>query len=208
MPTAVRSHGQVRRRPQQQRSIAKFDAMLDAADDLVATDGVASLTTTRVAERAGIAVGSVYQYFDGVPDLIDALVARHAERFATHLRDELAHRRFRRKRDAANATLDALIDYQRAEPAFRSLWHSAPRVIGAGFTDAAEPLVEIVTRALVDQGLVEASDDDFAREAEVQWAVAAALIPVAFRLDPDGDPTVLAHLRRLFDLDVRAVARS
>ncbi len=202
MPTAVRSHAQTRRRPQQQRSIAKFDAMLDAADELVAADGMAALTTTLVADRAGIAVGTVYQYFDGVPAIVDALVARHAERFAAHLRDELAHRQFRRKRDAANATLDALIEYQRSQPAFRSLWRSAPRVIGAGFTDAAEPLVEIVTRALVDQGLVDPADDAFAREAEVQWAVAAALIPVAFRLDPDGDAAVLAHLRRLFDLDV------
>lgn len=194
-----------RRRPKQERSRAKVDAILDAADAIVATDGTDGLTTTLVAERAGVAVGTLYQYFDGVPAIVDALVARHADRYTESLRVALTARRFKRKRDTANAALDLLIDYYRAEPAFRALWRGAPRATGAGFEEESTVLVRVVTEALVAQGLVDADDDGFALEAAVQWAVAVPLIELAFRRDPDGDPTVLAHLRRLWDLDVAGV---
>lgn len=191
-----------RRRPQQQRSRAKVDAMLDAADALVVERGADALTTTLVAERAGVAVGSVYQYFDSAPAIVDALLERHAERFAERLADELAGRRFTRKRDAANTTVDALVDFARHDAVFGALWRTAPRATTAGFADAAEVLAGIVVRTLAEQGLADPDDADFVREVEVQLAVADALVRVAFRRDPGGDPVVLAHLRKLFDLDV------
>jgi AcrR family transcriptional regulator len=198
---------ETRRQPQQQRSRAKVDAILDAADAMVAEDGADALTTTLVAEKAGVAIGTLYQYFDGVPAIVKALVARHADRFAALLAEALAASQFHRKRDAANTALDALIAYYRADPSFRGLWRGAPRVTGAAFGDASDALVAIVTNALVAQGMLATVDEDFEREAQVQWAVATALIQVAFSREPDqGDPIVLEHLRRLFDLDVRTAA--
>lgn len=198
-----------RRRPQQERSRAKVDAILDAADQLLAEDRDGDrattdpLTTTLVAERAGVAVGTLYQYFDGVPAIVEALVERHAQRYSAQLRDTLRNRTFKRKRDAANAALDALIEYYRSEPAFRALWRGAPRATSGGFGDAADALVGIVTESLVAQGLIEEGDEHFALEAQVQWAVAAPLIELAFKREPAGDDIVLQHLRRLWDLDVR-----
>ena len=197
-----------RRQPRQQRSRAKVDAILDAADALVTTSEIDLLTTTLIAARAGIAVGSVYRYFDGVPAVVEALAARHAERFASFLRADLDEQPLHRKRDAANVALDALIDYYRANAGFRGLWRAAPRVTGAGFFDASETLMAIVVDALVDRGLIDEIDEldeDLVRETQVQWAIAAALIQVAFSRAPEGDPAVLAHLRRCFELDVLAV---
>jgi AcrR family transcriptional regulator len=195
-----------RRTPQQQRSRAKVDAILDAADRIVARRGVEGLSTTLLASRAGIAVGTLYQYFHSVDDVVAALVSRHAERFADELRAALAGRRFRRKREAANAALDALIEYYRTHPSFRALWRGAPGPTGRGFGDASELLVGIVLDELEAQGLASRADDAFVLEAEVQWSVAEGLIRLAFRRDPDGDAAVLAHLRRLFALDVKPVA--
>lgn len=206
MTTAARTKvTDSRRSPQQERSRAKVDAILDAADAIIVDRGLDALTTTLVAERAGVAVGTLYQYFDGVPAIIDALVARHARRFASFLESALAARTFRRKRDAANAALDALIDYYRSEPTFGALWRGSPQLTGAGIAEASDDLVGIVIGAVTAQGLVTDIDEDFVREAQVQWAVATSLIQVAFARDPDGDAAVLAHLRRLFDLDVRSV---
>jgi len=193
---------ETRRQPQQQRSRAKVDAILDAADSLIAASDASALTTTIIAEQAGVAIGTLYQYFEGVPSIVEALVKRHAERFGAQLVDALAREHFVRKRDAANTALDALIAYYRADAAFRGLWRGAPKATGAGFGDASELLVGIVTDALVAQGLISTVDEDFKREAQVQWAVATALIQLAFVREPEGDPVVLVHLRRLFDLDV------
>ena len=52
-----------RRQPRQARSADLLGAILQAAVQVLAKEGVRRFTTTRVAERAGVSVGSVYQYF-------------------------------------------------------------------------------------------------------------------------------------------------
>jgi AcrR family transcriptional regulator len=52
-----------RKQPRQQRSAALVSAVLDAAVQVLTREGTARFTTARVAERAGVSVGSLYQYF-------------------------------------------------------------------------------------------------------------------------------------------------
>lgn len=52
-----------RRQPKQARSNDLVSAILQAAIQVLAKEGIRRFTTTRVAERAGVSVGSVYQYF-------------------------------------------------------------------------------------------------------------------------------------------------
>lgn len=61
----ARSHPPLspRRQPQQARSNDLVAAILEAAVQVLAKEGAQRFTTTRVAERAGVSVGSIYQYF-------------------------------------------------------------------------------------------------------------------------------------------------
>jgi AcrR family transcriptional regulator len=52
-----------RKEPQQARSADLVGAILDAAIQVLASEGAQRFTTARVAERAGVSVGSLYQYF-------------------------------------------------------------------------------------------------------------------------------------------------
>jgi len=52
-----------RRAPQQARSTELVAAILEAATLVLAKEGATRFTTARVAEKAGVSVGSVYQYF-------------------------------------------------------------------------------------------------------------------------------------------------
>jgi AcrR family transcriptional regulator len=52
-----------RKRPKQARSTELVAAILDAAVQVLAKEGAQRFTTARVAERAGVSVGSLYQYF-------------------------------------------------------------------------------------------------------------------------------------------------
>lgn len=65
-----------RRRPRQARSRATYDSILEAAAQVLEREGAAGLNTNRVAERAGVSVGTLYQYF---PDK-DAILLAVAER--------------------------------------------------------------------------------------------------------------------------------
>src|SRR6516225_8057892 len=68
-----------RRRPVQVRAKVTVDAMLDAAVRLLKRNGISSVTTNRVAETAGVSIGSVYQYFPNKHALFVALHTRHIE---------------------------------------------------------------------------------------------------------------------------------
>ena len=68
-----------RRAPAQARGRERVDAILDAAATLVAERGVEGTTTAAIAERAGSAVGSLYQFFPTKEAIVHALAARYLE---------------------------------------------------------------------------------------------------------------------------------
>lgn len=63
-----------RKQPRQHRSRSKVEAILAAAADLCAGRGLEALTTNAVAARAGVSIGSLYQYFPGKEALVAALI--------------------------------------------------------------------------------------------------------------------------------------
>ena len=68
---------QPRKMPVQSRSEATVDAILEATLQVLMADGLERCTTTRVAERAGVSVGTLYQYFPHKQSLLNSLLARH-----------------------------------------------------------------------------------------------------------------------------------
>jgi len=69
-----------RKRPQQPRARATVEVILEATAHILARDGYEALTTNAVAARAGVSIGSVYQYFPSKEALVGELVDRDCER--------------------------------------------------------------------------------------------------------------------------------
>ena len=69
---------ELRKEPKQARSRETVDVILEAAAQVFERHGYAETTTDQVAERAGVSVGSVYQYFPSKDALLAALVKRFA----------------------------------------------------------------------------------------------------------------------------------
>jgi len=88
-----------RRRPQQARSRAACEAIVEAAAQILEAGGPEALTTNAVAERAGVSIGTLYQYF---PDKQAILLA------ATHR--ELAAAPLARRADALVRALLAAVE--------------------------------------------------------------------------------------------------
>ena len=93
--TTVRSG--LRKLPTQARSRARVEAILQAAGALLGEVGYDAVTTNLIAERAGVPVGSIYQFFETKDDIIAALVARFQERIRKLAGEKL---------DAADAASD------------------------------------------------------------------------------------------------------
>lgn len=66
-----------RKSPTQARSQVTCDAIVRAAELVLEEHGADALTTTRVAKKAGVSVGSLYQYFPNKEALVAALVERY-----------------------------------------------------------------------------------------------------------------------------------
>ena len=81
-----------RKAPQQARSNALVEAVLEAAIQVLASDGARRFTTARVAERAGVSVGSLYQYFPNKSAILFRLQSDEWRRTAALLGDILADR--------------------------------------------------------------------------------------------------------------------
>lgn len=68
-----------RKLPVQARSAASVDAILEATVQVLLSVGKERLTTTRVASRAGVSVGTLYQYFPNKSALLQAVLKRHMD---------------------------------------------------------------------------------------------------------------------------------
>jgi AcrR family transcriptional regulator len=68
-----------RKSPVQARSAASVDAILEAAIQVLLGVGKERLTTTKVALRAGVSVGTLYQYFPNKSALLQAALKRHLD---------------------------------------------------------------------------------------------------------------------------------
>ena len=69
----------LRRTPKQERAQATVDAVIEAAARILIEDGYLPMSTNRVAERAGVSIGTLYQYFPNKDAIVEALVQRIAE---------------------------------------------------------------------------------------------------------------------------------
>lgn len=71
-----------RKRPLQARAAVTVDAIFEAAIQVLLADGYRGFTTTRVAERAGVSVGTLYQYYGNKQALLYALNERYMDALA------------------------------------------------------------------------------------------------------------------------------
>ena len=74
----------------QQRSRATVDALVEATARILVKEGFDKASTNRIAEVAGVSVGSLYQYFPGKEALVVAVVERHQQEIMQTVRGELA----------------------------------------------------------------------------------------------------------------------
>jgi AcrR family transcriptional regulator len=79
-----------RKEASQERSRATVDALLDATARILVKEGFDKASTNRIAEVAGVSVGSLYQYFPGKEALVAAVIERHQREITQLARGELA----------------------------------------------------------------------------------------------------------------------
>jgi AcrR family transcriptional regulator len=126
--TAPRSHRKARQRrrePRQARARATVSFVLDAAAQVFAERGYAA-TTNEIADRAGVSIGSLYQYFADKDALLVALAERHLAEAQAHLRSVLADAPTEPDQ-LVRRVIEAAVDLNRPTALHTVLFQAAPR---------------------------------------------------------------------------------
>jgi AcrR family transcriptional regulator len=85
MPTEALVAFEPRKTPVQARSAVTVEAISEAAIQVLLSQGAGRLTTTRVADRAGVSVGTLYQYFPNKRSLLFAVLEHHLNNVAARV---------------------------------------------------------------------------------------------------------------------------
>ena len=108
--------GRARKTPQQERSRRTVESVLEAAAQVFAQRGYANTTTNHIAARAGVSIGSLYQYFPSKDAILLALAERHMERSFAAAMHEVGDKRTAPVPELLRALVDALVQAHQAEP--------------------------------------------------------------------------------------------
>jgi AcrR family transcriptional regulator len=180
--------------------------VLDAADEVLVREGAAAFTTNRIAQAAGVPVGSVYRYFPDKHSIVAALALRYWSDFEDLVAAAAEADELDPLSDPGAVVLDALAAGFRTRPGFLALWYGGLRT--EQVRDATRPTRSAIGRSIERILAVhwpDASPKNRATAAAMVVLAGDGLLREAFRVDPDGDERVLAESKQM--LDAYIVAR-
>ncbi|WP_437545018.1 TetR/AcrR family transcriptional regulator [Sorangium sp. So ce367] len=127
-----------------------MDAIIEATVRVLLARGYEGTTTIAVAERAGVSVGSLYQYFPNKESLVAALAERHASALVACVDDALAAADPSDPEAAVRAFLRAGLDPHRISPALHRILNEQVPRIGplAGVMETSRKLAALLERHL------------------------------------------------------------
>ncbi|GAA3730983.1 TetR family transcriptional regulator [Salinactinospora qingdaonensis] len=178
--------------------MARVQRMLDACAELLDEGGYSELSTTRIAERAGVAIGSVYQFFPDKKAITQALGLRYLDLFSVRVGERLAERHFSRWTDAIDAVVDEYIDMHRNVPGFGSLHFGD--VVDIRLLDGVADnnrIIALRLRELVTSVAGVEDSEELDRAIRVAVESADATLKLAFRHVPEGDQDLIEETKLL-----------
>lgn len=189
----------LRRAPVQQRSAERLARILDACAELLDETGYEQLSTRAVATRAGVPIGSVYRFFGNKRAMVAALAHRNLDSYAARISAGLAALPAADGRAVIDTVLDAYIAMKRTVPGFGLVDFGIPA--GApgepGTDEDPNHLVADRICGLLAVPLGRPADAVLLRKVLVGVEATDALLRLAFRTDPAGDPALIAETREL-----------
>ncbi len=151
-----------RKIPTQGRAITTFNAILDAAAQLLTTKGYAYASTNRIAEVAGVSIGSLYEYFPGKEAIFCAIRLRTGRDLFKPRTQQIADARALPLRDLIRKLIEESIQSTTTYPELEAAIQSeVPAYILKEHTKLLFDQMTIVTRVYFESHLDEIRPHDF-----------------------------------------------
>ena len=126
---ATKTSTNPRKTASQERSRLTVEALIEATARILMKEGYDRASTNRIAEAAGVSIGSLYQYFPSKEALVAAVIDRHTQGMMQVVRDALVKVAMRPIEEAARELVRVMIDAHCVNPKLhRVLVEQVPRV--------------------------------------------------------------------------------
>lgn len=119
-----------RKRPRQVRSVATFEAILEAAARILESLGFAGFNTNAVAELAGVSIGSLYQYFPSKDALIVELIRRERTELSNRIVEAIQQTDATDLKEKLKLVIQAAVQHQLSRPQLSRTLEFASELIG------------------------------------------------------------------------------
>ena len=182
-----------RKTPVQARATVTVEAIWEATIQVLLSEGAERLTTTRVADRAGVSVGTLYQYFPNKQSLLFAVLENHLEKVTQEVEGACEDARHKPLADMIKDVVEAFVDAKIARADISvALYKVAPDVGG-------QALVKRVTqrmRKAIVRTMESATDaKNLPEEFAIQTMLAAMSGAMRSVLEAGGSPAMMRKLR-------------
>ncbi len=142
-----------RRVPKQARARAMVEDILDATAQVLSREGYRRASTNRIAEKAGVSIGSLYQYFPNKEALLTALNARLAQREMKVIQEKFREIENVPIQNAVREIVKAMVDSHRVQPALhRVLVEQVPAAEDRPRREKLDARIMAMIRAYVEGG--------------------------------------------------------
>lgn len=163
------------------------DRIVEAARHVLVADGHERLTTNRVADRAGVSPGSLYQYFPDKASIVEEVTARYVDQLAEDVVAALVDHVHEDPEAMARTTAEALLAaLERDATLLRVVWQELPVSRHLDDRLGLERRVRDVLRAYL--GGRRSADEQRRDPARSSWLIVLAVESLAVRFVLDDDP--------------------
>jgi len=170
----------------QERSRATVEALIEATARVLIREGYDRASTNRIAELAGVSIGSLYQYFPSKEALVAAVIDRHTQEISEVTRNALVKAAARPIEVAAREFVSVAIDGHRVNPKLHGvLAEQIPRVGRLQNMEAIQQEGYALVRAYLEAHRSEIDVVDLDLAAFVLVTVVEALTHAAVLRRPD-----------------------
>jgi AcrR family transcriptional regulator len=182
------------RMPVQARSAYTVEAIFEATIQVLVQGGVQLLTTTKVADRAGVSVGTLYQYFPNKNALLSATLERHLHAVVSAVENACDLAKGQPVQAMAATLVGAFIDAKLSQPdASKALYAVASEL---GSADVVARMTQRSQLALCD-ALATAADRTFSDLRVVSYMLSTALVgPVQGLLHSAAPPAFVQQVKQ------------
>jgi AcrR family transcriptional regulator len=182
-----------RKKPQQRRSRVTIDTLFEATIQVLLANGLDKITTIQIADRAGVSIGTLYQYFPNKRALLAAVVKRHVSGVVDATIDACKPVHGKTIGEMCAAMMDAFVDAKTRRPEVSRALYLPSAAVNA---DAIVKEESGRCAQAVHDMLITASDAKFAQPRLVSGVLIASIVgPTRAVIEAGGNRSTFQRLK-------------